>query len=283
MKTTILLLLTLPLLIFAQEQPATPTEQTDPDTARHKEQEQAMEDDDDPFSGGRADGSSISRPEKWRKDTTITTTQVRVEWYDVDSLGAIQLLDDWKPTSKADDLRKKVIALKSTQLSETIMFRLDVGETALSETIQEMIYPTEYVPNGLVDPPKELKAPGKETELFEYLKKLVTETGLAPIAFETRNVGTATEAALEPVKGQANIFDLSISPEKVKQYGEINCGKNGIVATMPVFGTARSVVTTRVHDGQWHLISIQPAHDQKTGKSSSNRSLFLLVRLDVLK
>lgn len=278
MKLIFLLFAThlLPLSILAQQIPP-----TDPDVTRHSEQAESHE--DDPFGSDNYDGSSISRPEKWRKDATVITTQIRTEWYEVDSLAVIQLLDDWKPVSKADELRKKIITLKKTQLTDTMLFRVDVGEKVSLETVQEMIYPTEYIPNGLVDPPKELKAPGKEAELREYLKKFITDSGLAPTAFETRNLGVTIEAALEPVKGQASAFDLSIAPEKVKQYGVIDCGSKGIVANMPIFGTIRANSTTRVHDGQWHLISIQPALDSKTGKSSSSRSLALLIRLDILK
>lgn len=271
MKSTILILLAALPLIAQEKQP-------DAEASRKVEQTHVAE--DDPFAN---DGPTGNKPPgEWRKSAIILSTQVRMEWIEADTKETINLLDSGKPSADAAILRSQIMALEKTTVMDALLTQLDVGEKSTAESIVEMIYPTEYEPAGLGSPPEELERPDKEQELLAYYAKLMRKTGIAPTAFETRNTGLTVEMALEQVKADSNQFDLSLTPEKVIFCGMKNLAHNGLVAEMPIFATVRTTASLRLKSGQWRLVKIQSAVDQKTGKLNSNRNLLLFVRLDLL-
>jgi len=76
------------------------------------------------------------------------------------------------------------------------------GEKTSTESVCEMIYPTEYEPPGY-EPPK-----------IQSTTPHVRPVGATPTAFETRNVGVTLE--IEPlVSDNGKVIDLRIAPDRV--------------------------------------------------------------------
>lgn len=271
-KIVLFIFCLLSLQLFAQEK------QPDPEAARQAEQ--AEKQDEDPF--GSFDDTNHSRPGDWRKKAKVISTQIRVEWYEVDTKPAIQALDQWQPTADAAALRKSLLTHEKTNIMDAVLTQLDVGEKSTLETIHEMIYPTEYIGPELPPLKKNKLTPVEQGDIFKDYIALLNKTGLIPVAFETRNTGLTIQMALEPVTTQDNSYDLSLVPEKVQYQRMISYGKEGLEAKMPLFSTVRANCTLRLKPGQWRLAKMQASVDKETGKPSSTRSLILFARLDQL-
>ena len=84
------------------------------------------------------------------------------------------------------------------------------GEKATTESVCEMIYPTEYEPPGPgYVPPKT----GDINQHFPYVPS-IRPAGSTSTAFETRNVGETLE--IEPeILENGKIIDLRLAPERV--------------------------------------------------------------------
>lgn len=276
-KLLILLpLIAIPWLLLADETP------TDIEAARKKEQAAKTSDEDDPFGAGGYGYNALKKSGEWRKNAKITSTQIRLEWFETGTKETIALLDDWKPAADASAIRKSLLTLKKTTVKESLLTQLDVGEKSTTETILEMIYPTEYEPpEGL--PPSELPLKEKTSKQNETATKLAKILSAATAtAFETRNIGVTTSFALEPTHTSDVMFDLSFVSENVSFIKMIDYGQKGVVIEMPLFNTIRTSQTLRLKLGQWRLASIQPAVDPETGTPVSTRRLVLFIRLDVL-
>jgi len=277
----VLLLLSLmiaPGLLLGDEKPA------DTESARKKEQaEQASGTDDDPFACASGDSYLIQRPGEWRKKARITSTQIRLEWFETDTKETITQLDDWKPNQDASVIRNNLLKLEKTTVKESLLTQLDVGETSTTETILELIYPTEYEPpEGLSA--SELPSKDKTPKQNDVAKRLAEALAAAcPTAFETRNTGLTTKLALEPCLTGDGEFDLRFYAEHVRFVKMIEYGQNEVATEMPLFSGSHTGQTLRLKSGQWRLVSVQPAIDPKSGTPDSTRRLVLFIRLDVLE
>lgn len=281
MKTPIIPALLLSLLpVWGAENPTASAPQS---PEQQRQQEQREEQEMDPFSSFDTDFQPSQRPGVWRQSSTITSAQIRMEWIETSTKDAVLALDQWTAKADASSLRKGLMKLENTLMLEALLNQLDVGEKTSSESIFEMIYPTEY--NGPELPPlaKDQLNPKPTNDIFSDYLKLLQQTGLMPVAFETRNTGTSVDLALEPVTKQPGSFDLRIVPEKVQYHGMQNHGEKGIEAQMPLFSTVRTRITLRLTSGQWRLAAMQASIDPATGQPTPSRRLLLFVRLDLIK
>lgn len=175
------------------------------------------------------------------------TIQVQVEWIDIPHTILTKLLmENPSKTSDATKLRTKVQQLvdknKECRVLEILITQGLSGLKSTGESIQELIYPTEYEPPG--SQPKTPKWAGDRPAV--------------PTAFDVRNVGSVVEIEPEISKGQGTI-ELRLVPELTLFSGfrEFLEGKdsrgNLYKIQMPEFFTARLNASLICHDGQYHL------------------------------
>lgn len=143
----------------------------------------------------------------------IRTFRVQAEFFEVDHKDLIQLL--LKPALVPDDtaMRESVVKLvgeKKARIIETMVCTSLEGDTAMTESIEELIYPTEYEPPEIGPAEENPIAPKDQKDS----NKLVNAVGPNPTAFETRNTGATMEIACSYLKEQ-KLIDVILAPEIV--------------------------------------------------------------------
>jgi hypothetical protein len=144
--------------------------------------------------------------------------RVQVEYIDVSHEQLTELLFGEKPPANDVELRKQLGQLVKdgkASIMETMLCIARSGHKAKTESIEELIYPTEYEPAQLPN-----MIPSDEKD--ETKKKPVTRSdsaiGPTPTAFESRNVGSTLE--IEPVVSHdKKIIDLTLLSEIVFHVG----------------------------------------------------------------
>ena len=137
------------------------------------------------------------------------------EWIELDHRAANQLVREHANQMRAGNLRKilgKMIDKKEAELVQTAYLTTKSQQRSKTESIDELIYPTEYDPAEI---PMEID---KNTPA-ERLKILPP----IPTAFDARNVGTTIE--IEPVISKdGKLVELNLAPEIVRHLGDRGVG-----------------------------------------------------------
>ena len=139
--------------------------------------------------------------------------RIQVEWIELSHKDFTALLEEddlTKPkvpkSSNDGPLRKKLkemVEEGEAQILDTAIVMARSGQRATVESIQEVIYPTEYIQPELVKTDEKEDGSGADDK--------VTTLPIAS-AYETRNVGTTLE--VEPILGaDERTIDLNLSPE----------------------------------------------------------------------
>ncbi|GAA5130848.1 hypothetical protein JIN84_05255 [Luteolibacter yonseiensis] len=138
------------------------------------------------------------------------------------------------------------------------LLRAKSGQKAVSESISEDIYPTEYEPPVDSDP-------------------------ATPVAFETRNAGMTLE--IEPILGKEDkILDLRLAPEVVTQVRRSAWGQGTATTQMPVFETQRTNTTAILRMDQPYLVStINRPPNSEADPDAANRVWFAFVTATLAK
>lgn len=233
--------------------------QIDSEALRKKEQRQDIE---DPFDEGYNQHNSNQKISEWRKTARLVSTQIRMEWVEVHTTEAIKALDAIEPMADASALRKKLLSHSDSSIIDAQLSHLAVGESTYTQSILEMIYPTEYIapqltPRKLENGKKEYGRAKTVEHPFKSYLNLLHHTGLVPTCFESRNTGLSAQLALEPVSRNPSLFDLLLEPAKVNFHGMKNHGHGPFPAKMPIFSTVSSQSIVRLAAGQWRLANMQ--------------------------
>ena len=153
---------------------------------------------------------------------------------------------------------------------------------ATTESVEELIYPTEYEPATLPD-----NIHVKDEEAAEKAKVKVRDlaTGPTPTAFDTRNVGSTLE--IEPkLSSDHKTIDLRLVPEIVYHVGnEVWAewkGKHGnSPVQMPTFYAIRLNTSITLAEGHYMLAgALSPK--SKEGGPDFTRKLMVFVKADVI-
>jgi len=196
------------------------------------------------------------------------------------------------------DILEELIRNDEAQLLETSMIRCFSGQRANSESVKEVIYPTEFAPPTIpnivsnVTGPKEKKQEDKTGSTQEKqshqapaLRNVpeATITSASPTKWETRNVGFTME--LEPIaRSNTNSIGISLSPEIVTRQEDRYFTRKGYEDTargigyisMPTFYQNR--ITTQIvsASGKCNLLGILTPHDDKS------RRILVLLQADLI-
>jgi len=214
--------------------------------------------------------------------------RVQVEYVDLPLATVSNLLfEDDSAQSDATALRNKVQELVKKgegKIMETLVATGRSGEKQTSESIQEMIYPTEYEP---AEVPSEVDIPDKPGGLTpeDILALDMLVTPATPTSFETRNVGSTLE--IEPALGEdAKTIDLKLAPSLVWFTGNETWGehksRSGNVSRieMPVFYSIHLSTALTLIDGKPALAAVVSPKDDK-GKIDFSRKLMIFVKARV--
>lgn len=154
---------------------------------------------------------------------------------------------------------------------ESVMVTARSGQRAKTESITEMVYPTEFDPAEI---------PHTLTQAED------TDSAITPInatAFETRNVGVTLE--VDPVLGADNTtIDLNLAPELVKLEGYTIWPNEDIDAEfraeLPTFYTMKTTSQVTTLDGRYAFMStLRPL--EPSDPKRKNALVLLFVRADV--
>jgi hypothetical protein len=154
-------------------------------------------------------------------------------------------------------LNAKALESRAKILDERVM-RFRSGQRVKNESIEEVIYPTEYTSDA-------------EGENFA-----------TPTALETRNVGVTVE--VDPVFGASGgTLDLNMAPEQVFHFGEsvhhrfLDSGKWQPNITMPVFYAMKTTTQITLSAETAVLVSVMSPPDEN-GKVDPSRKVLLFVK-----
>jgi hypothetical protein len=218
----------------------------------------------------------------------IRMIQVRVEFVEMSHHKLTELLFlDESETSDASALRETVAKLVKggeATILETMMITTPSGKSAITESVREFIYPTEYEPPEI---PTEVDLPDKKGGLTpEDIKMLwMMATPATPTAFETRELGSTLEVEAT-LADPGKQIDLKLTPEIVWHTGNIVWAerKDGLgnvsKIEMPAFYRLSIDTAVTCVDGQYCLIAALSPKDQN-GVTDFTRKVMVFVRCDI--
>lgn len=208
--------------------------------------------------------------------------RVQVEFIELKHVMLTELMSDEKIKNDTV-LRAKLAELikkGEAKVMETQMVMARSGQKAVTESIEEYIYPTEYEPAEI---PSEVTVNTDGEEKKVNLRDLAT--GPTPTAFETRNLGATLE--VEPTLAPNNsIIDLRFAPEIVQHVRnevwadwEGEHGRSDI--QMPIIYSMRVSAGVVVEDGKYLMVAaVSPKG--KDGYPDFDQKVMLFVKCDVL-
>ena len=211
--------------------------------------------------------------------------QVTLEMIEVSQADATQLLYKdklGKDGAKLWAALQVMVDSQKASVLETLMVASQSGSKATSESIREVIYPTEYLPScGLFEDPKKKEI---ETPNDKALKAAMT--AVCPSAFETRNTGSTLE--IEPtISNDGSIIDLRIAPEILFEAGNRKWSihkdelGNELAVEMPLFYSIRTSTSLTVEDGAPELLCVLTPKNAE-GIPDCTRKVFAIVTADVV-
>ena len=209
--------------------------------------------------------------------------RVQVELIDVAHQQLTELMFGDHTSSNDTELRKKVgelVAKNEATVVETMICVARGGQKAITESIREFIYPTEYEP-AAVPVTERTNAAGEKTVAYD--KDLAT--GPTPSAWDTRNVGSTLE--VQPnLWDEGKLIDLRLVPEIVYNTGnftwtEWHDQRGNADIKMPMFYTLRLNTSVVAVPGQPLLIAaLSPKGPD--GNTDSTRKVMVFVKCDLL-
>lgn len=224
---------------------------------------------------------------------------VLLEYFVVEHRTANRLVRKHAPkAADAQELRDELEALVDSgeaELLETVWLLSRSGQRAKTESIREVIYPTEYDPpeipatygGGVPVEAKDVKdQPGADLQAVSALSPAGPEvpmTSATPTAFETRNTGVTLE--VDPVLSSDNKYvDLNLAPEIVAHIDDLYFTREGREDSawgvdhigMPLFYTMKTTTQMTVVPGNYNLLGIHTPHEDRT------KRILALLRCDLI-
>ena len=239
-------------------------------------------------SGGKQKGSDDPDTSKMEKQIRI-----QVEWIELSHEDFTDVMEEYS-SSKSNILNssndgplratlKEMIEEDEAEIIDTAVVMARSGQRAKVESIREVIYPTEYIPAGLIEPGKKESESKSEEEDESSEKVALLPT---PANFETRNVGTTLE--VDPVLGaDERTIDLSLSPEIVYHVGEEEYGffkddESEVIAKMPLFYTIKLTTQVTLITSEYLFAGVQSPFDMESMKADRDRKVMIFLKAEVI-
>ncbi len=214
---------------------------------------------DNPFAGNSDENPFDDKPNRKPKPIVHTQVSTIVEFIDVDSKMAAEIVHALGNSMDATAQRRridKLIASGDAHVIETSFNITRSGQRAKTESMREWIYPTAGDPPEV---PQELRG--------EIAAELDLMTATSPTAFEMRPLGVTLE--IDPVISKdGKVIEINIAPELVNIVGETSYGKGPSEKKQPMFETVKHSTAVTVPEGQTCLLtmsSLESARAHKAG------------------
>lgn len=183
-------------------------------------------------------------------------------------------------------LRQKLARLTKegkASVIETMLCTAISGQKATAESIEEVVYPTEY--DAAILPEKKEPKEGEDPQKVEA-ERFAAAIGPQPTSFEPRNTGSTLEVESK-LNEDKKIVELRLSPEIVyhtgnKVWAEWKGKQGGASVQMPKFYVMRFHTTVSLAYGQIMLVAAQTPND-KDGSPDPSRKLMVFVKADVIE
>jgi len=208
---------------------------------------------------------------------------VLIEYISLDHVVANRMLSE-SSTDPGDlqemrDSLEKMIDAGTAQLVETTWVRARSGDRAMTESVEEHIYPTEYdpaeIPNSLGNVAPVVSGADGSSRIHM--------THAMPTAFETRHVGTTFEIEVL-LHDDLSGIDLNLAPEIVTFKGNQDFTREGREETakgidnmvVPMFYIIKDTTQLEVAPGKYNLLGVHIPHDDKS------KRILVLLRADLI-
>ena len=235
-----------------------------------------------------------AKPVKKKEMAKSNVLSVTFELFSIPTVEAGKLMRE-----RDSDHAKYDYLVENGKVESMTVLRTRSGQKSTNEAIQELIYPTEYVPAEIpnsihihgeevkpdkveknVEGKKEVKEAQKEVDL-KILTKI--RTAAQATAFETRNLGLTLEieTVMHP---EGAICDLMVAAE-FNSYGEISTYGQGVnQTTMPKIESQRinSAVTCELNKPLLLGTMSRPPFS-KNGEDLTERVWFAMVTIKPVK
>ena len=226
----------------------------------------------------------------WDSDGVPWMIRTQVEFIEVSHEQLTELLfTDEPPSADATPLRKRLkemVRAGQAKMLDTMLANSRSGEKTTVESIEELIYPTEYEPWEL---PNEVDVPDKPQGLTpsdrEGLAILVAAA--TPTSFETRKLGNTLEIEAT-IAGNNKKIDLGFTSDMVWHTGDTVWGKrkdpsgNVCQISMPDFYSMRMSTHLTCIPGQYNLAGVLSPKNAE-GEIDTSRKVMVFVRCQVLE
>lgn len=209
----------------------------------------------------------------------VVSTQV--EYIVIPTATATKMMYGEKKSANDSELRKQLQTLldegKASML-DSQMVTCRNGEKATTESIRELIYPTEFEPSEV---PDKVQINGNDSEKAK--RELISHP--TPTTFEMRNIGSTLE--LEPTIGDnGGIIDLRLAPEITYHVGdqvwaEFRDQRGNADIKMPIIYTIRLNTGITLETGKYHLAAMLSPKTDK-GFTENTQKIFVFVKSDIL-
>ena len=202
-----------------------------------------------------------------------TQVHVIVEMIEVEHDDFSEWIQENPLTSDATEFRAKVqgwVKAKRGKVRETMVTLARSGQRAKTESITELIYPTEYDP---------AQVSGNVTVNGEAT---VPVTAPNPTAFETRNTGWTLE--VDPVIGNDGTIDLNLAPEMVfhveDRITETTVGDVNQNVPQPTFHACKVTTQVALVKGGYAFLGTSRLPDSEKGELFEDSLILMFVRAD---
>jgi len=226
----------------------------------------AMDEERDPYAN----------KDKAAPASTNDLIRVQVEYIEMPHEKLTALLEEnGNPNDAALRLKvRELIAAKDAKILETFVATTRSGGKASAGSVDEFIYPTEYEPMDIVEPPSRKSSPQ------------ATKTPFCPTAFETRNLGSSLE--IDSTIGENGKFiDLKLEPNMTWHTGTLVWAEdkdaigNVTKIEMPrIFSLKTSTSVTCATGKPVFVAALSPKSDQ--GEIDTSRKVMVFVKCDVI-
>jgi len=237
----------------------------------------------DPFAAPFGNGYlTMQRIPMARLGEKRQSLRVRVEVWEVGTRDLALALDGFDGPLAVESWRRERLKDDKSRLVHAPVAVVEEKSQAVSDSIVEEIYPTEYEPPEIF--PDRVVEQIRQEKMPETLNELISSVlvGASPTSFDTRNTGFTFEAAVQRVTGEAGCWDISLSIEDVIFVRMKGFEPEALHVEMPVFANFRTGGLHRVQESRWQMVSAT-ARPNRTAENNERLSWVTLVRVDPVR
>lgn len=206
----------------------------------------------------------------WAGDLRLT-----VHWVELSHERATELLSADSEGAALFGKVRELVKEKEARLFDTQLVQVKAGERGMTESVAELIYPTEYEPADL---PRSQGEEARQRRMMEGWWRAVPSLPFVPVNFETRSVGETLELSAEK-EGYRIAAEMLFHSRSTPITTVVTPDGNPQEVGWPEFESLR--VTSQIVPGDWELATVLTPKDP-AGEPDTARKLLVFTRLQSL-